>query len=85
MTLRPLAEPRWIACRGEARSVIDGAVFCPRIDFVAWHRCLECRVLEAMDDDRERGCGEIGTSAPPVQSPATADHLVWPQLMIELL
>lgn len=82
-TLRSPA-PRWIVCRNEERSVIDGEVFCPQIDLVAWHRCLECRLLEAVEDDRELGCGEVETLAHTTPAPGTADSVRWPQLIIEL-
>lgn len=56
--------PEWLACGREARSIVDGEVHCPRGDVVAWERCLECRLLEAVDDDRELGCGELEQSGP---------------------
>ena len=77
--------PRWIACRRRARSVIHGEVFCPRGDLVAWQHCLECRLLEAVDDDRELGCGELEASAPATGQQHTVDPIRWPELIIELL
>ena len=77
--------PEWIVCRREARSVIDEGVFCPRGDIVAWQSCLDCHLLEAVDEDREFGCGGLETvGSPSVPQPA-ADRLLWPELIIELL
>ena len=50
--------PSWIACRGRTRTVVNGEVDCPPGILAAWTKCLECRYLEAAEDDRhpERGC-----------------------------
>lgn len=56
--------PEWLACGREARSIVDGEVLCPRGDVVAWESCLQCRLLEAIDDDRELGCGELEQLGP---------------------
>jgi hypothetical protein len=65
------AAPSWVACDGAARAVSGGTVACPRLDIVSWQRCLDCHLLEAVEDDRDRGCGELawshrdGPSVPP--------------------
>ena len=58
----PARVPQWIACRGEARSVVDSRVSCPRGDLVAWELCLECHLLETVDDERDFGCGDVEVS-----------------------
>jgi len=85
VTRRMAPIPQWIACRRQARSVIDGEVFCPRGDLVAWQHCLECRHLEAVDDDRDFGCGELEASGPAAGQQQTIDPVRWPELIIELL
>lgn len=50
--------PGWIACGGATRLVLDGQVACPRPDIVGWEACIDCHLLEAAEEDRERGCGE---------------------------
>lgn len=77
--------PQWIACRREARSVTDGEVICPKGDLVSWQSCLECRLLEAVDDDRELGCGELETAGPPAGWQHTIEPIRLPELIIELL
>lgn len=77
--------PQWIACRNEARTVIDGEVFCPRGDLVAWQGCLECHLLEAVDDDRGLGSTELEASGPATGQQPTIDPVRWPELIIELL
>ena len=76
---------QWIACGRQTHSVIDGEVFCPFGDLVAWQHCLECRLLEAVDDDRELGCGELKTSVPATGPQQPIDPVRWPELIIELL
>lgn len=63
-TQRVARPPQWIACRRKARSVMDGEVFCPRGALVAWQLCLECHLLEAVDDEREFGCGDFEQPGP---------------------
>jgi hypothetical protein len=83
---RVLAQaPKWIVCRRAARSVIDDGVFCPRGDLVTWQSCLDCHLLEAVDEDRERGCGELESFEPPIMVQPTSHRLRWPELIIELL
>lgn len=77
--------PQWIACRRQARSVMDGEVFCPRGELVAWQHCLECRHLEAVAADRDFGCGELEASGPATGQQQTIDPVRWPELIIELL
>jgi hypothetical protein len=83
-TRRVARTPQWIACL-QARSVMDGEVFCPRGDLVAWQNCLECHLLETVDDDRELGCGELEASGPATGQQQTIDPVRWPELIIELL
>lgn len=76
--------PRWIVCGGAMRLVRDGQVACPRPDLVRWESCIECHLLEAVDEDRLRGCGEFEPLAPTEGSWGSAP--IRPgQLIVELL
>ena len=83
---RPRARtPTWIVCHGAARPVVDGGVFCQREDIVAWQSCVNCHFLEALDEDRQRGCGEVESFDSPATPQLTNDRHRWPELIIELL
>lgn len=81
----PSAAPPWIVCWNQTRSVTGGQVFCPCVDLVSLETCLACHFLEAVEDDRERGCGEIAALAPAPSPGEIVEPGREPNLMIELL
>jgi len=65
-TAPDLVAPQWIVCHNATRSVANALVRCPQVAYVPWAGCLDCRHLEAAEDDRdpERSCStEPGATA----------------------
>lgn len=47
---------------------------------------MDCHLLEAVDDEREYGCGDLERSRPTThQQQHPIDSVRWPELIVELL
>ena len=78
--------PKWIACMGRVRSVVDDTVVCPLGTLASSTHCLACHILEGSESDRlfQRSCS-VDPGGHPVGPQSGAPTASRAELIIELL